>query len=321
MDPLLRQVMHEYCRGSGAPADWVALAAPRVRREARIHRVRSAAFPCAVAVKIFLDRAQPLQHARRLHAALASYHEPAGRLRVAAPLALLETPPAVVMEWVGGSDLQRVLHGAAPERLPRAEALALSARWLAWFHSRGAVALQPLDVDAALARIGSRAATLPAAARAQGYDDCLASLARHLDTLRGVPLAHGAVHGDFTPYNLLLGGGQVYGIDFLARRASPLVADVNRMLVYLFAHRFAPVSARLLGPRGCARDDWAAFGAHYDARLLPNDEHAFLLLQFLEVMRRWGVLLGEHRPPSRLLRAIEKRRLRAQALHIARLLD
>lgn len=136
-----------------------------------------------------------------------------------------------------------------------------------------------------------------------------------------LPLAHGAVHGDFTPYNLLLGGGQVYGIDFLARRASPLVADVNRMLVYLFAHRFAPVSARLLGPRGCARDDWAAFGAHYDARLLPNDEHAFLLLQFLEVMRRWGVLLGEHRPPSRLLRAIEKRRLRAQALHIARLLD
>jgi hypothetical protein len=47
------------------------------------------------------------------------------------------------------------------------------------------------------------------------------------------------------------------------------------MLVYLFAHRYAPVSARLLGAaRLCARDDWAAFTACTTTqRLLPPDEH------------------------------------------------
>ena len=320
MDPLLHQVMDEYCRTTGAPGDWVALGRPRVRRSARIYRIRSSALPCDAAVKVFLDREAPLRHARRSYTALARYHAEAGSMRVAAPFALLEARPAVLMEWIEGVELQRVLYGPARLHLSREAVLARSARWLAWFHSRGAIAMQQVDVDAALQRVEHRAAAIPAGQRLRDFDTCLALLVQRVDALRGVAVAHGAVHGDFTPYNLLLAGERAYGIDFLARRASPLVVDVNRMLVYLFAHRYAPAGARLLGVCGCAHDDWSAFTAHYDQRLLPPDEQTFLLFQFLEVMRRWGALLAERDPPSRLFRRIERQRLRTQARHIAALL-
>ena len=111
------------------------------------------------------------------------------------------------------------------------------------------------------------------------------------------------------------------GIDFLANKNVAVISDVNRMLTYLFAQRYFPVSARMLGPQGCAREDWNAFTQGYGTGLLPVVPEIVLYFQYLEVMRRWSSLLAETDPPNVLLRYIEIHRVRTMAQHIAALLS
>lgn len=321
MDRLLEEVMENCCSECSARRDWVPLGAPRLRKTARIYRVRSGAFASDVAVKIFLGKESARQHACGLHSALERYR-PAGTdsLFAAVPLALVERRNAVIMRWVDAPDLQRAIYAVPGQRLERHEAIRRSGEWLRWFHRSGGLQELPFEVDAVLRAIRAMAATLPNAGGSAELAACLELLGRRADIVRGRLVAHGSVHGDFTPYNLLLSRDQAVGIDFLASRGRATVMDANRMLMYLFAHRYGPVSAGMLGPLGCARRDWRAFARGYGPGLLSAGPQAFLYFQFLETMRRWICLLAESEPPSVLFRSIEKARIRMMALHIAELL-
>jgi len=314
--------MEDYCRGTRTHEDWVPVGSPRVRKTAHVYRIRSSAFPTDAAVKIFLSEEKGRQHARRLHRALERYSpSDTTTQHVAAPYALVENRRAVIMEWIDAPPLQRAIHGYPGERIGRHEAVKKSAEWLRWFHLRGGLANSPFDANAALHRIEALFARIPAGRRCATFEACSSLLYRRADIVHGQGVMHGCVHGDFTPYNIMVSRATAVGIDYLANKQVAVVGDVNRMLMYLFAHRYFPVSRRMLGPRGCTREDWAAFTQGYGTGILPADEETFLYFQFLEVMRRWGSLLAETDPPSILFRYIETNRVRVMAQHIARLLS
>ncbi|MBK7728146.1 MAG: phosphotransferase [Gammaproteobacteria bacterium] len=322
MKRLLREVMEDYCRGTRSREDWVRVGSPRVRKTGHVYRIRSSAFPTDAAVKIFLCKEKGHQHARRLHRALERY-SPSDTImqHVAAPYALVENRRAVIMEWIDAPPLQRAIHGFPGERIGRHEAVKKSAEWLRWFHLRDGIANSPFDANAALHRIDALFARIPAERRCATFEASSALLYRRADIVHGQAVMHGSVHGDFTPYNIMVSRATAVGIDYLANKQVAVVGDVNRMLMYLFAHRYFPVSRRMLGPQGCTREDWTAFTQGYGTGILPAGEQTFLYFQFLEVMRRWGSLLAETEPPSILFRYIETNRVRTMAQHIAHLLS
>ncbi len=322
LERLLQEVMEDFCGHTRSPGDWVSVGSPRLRKTARVYRIRSSAFPTEAAVKIFLSEEKGRQHARRLHSALERYSpSDTDAQHVAAPYALVENRKAVIMEWVDAPPLQRAIHGFPWQRIGRHEAVRKSAEWLKWFHLRAGLTEGPFDANAALDKIETLLAKIPAGRRDTSFDTCVTLLFQRAHLVHGHGVMHGCVHGDFTPYNIMVSRTTAVGIDFLANKNVAVISDVNRMLTYLFAQRYFPVSARMLGPQGCAREDWNAFTQGYGTGLLPVVPEIVLYFQYLEVMRRWSSLLAETDPPNVLLRYIEIHRVRTMAQHIAALLS
>ena len=314
--------MEDFCCHTRSSADWVNVGSPRVRKTALVYRIRSAAFPTDAAVKIFLSEDKSRQHARRLHSALARYSpSDTSAQHVATPYALVENRSAVIMEWVDAPVLQRAIHGFPWQRIGRHEAVRKSAEWLKWFHLRGGLTESPFDANAALHKIEILLAKIPAGRRGASFDACVTLLFQRAHLVHGHGVMHGCAHGDFTPFNIMVSRATAVGIDFLANKHVAVISDVNRMLMYLFAQRYFPVSTRMLGPQGCTREDWSAFTQGYGTGLLPEAPEIFLYFQFLEVMRRWSSLLVEADPPSVFFRRIETNRVRIMAQHIAHLLS
>jgi aminoglycoside phosphotransferase (APT) family kinase protein len=209
--------------------------------EARAHPGRSGRQPQRLVVKCYHDgrKAAAVAEEAVLLDATADAGAP---LRFAAVRAHLPELSLVVQDRVAGVPLPEVLRRPGPAP---AAALRRAARALAALHRQPVVSRRTRDVDAELARFGSRGRRVAAVAPATGA--ALVELATRLAaTAQDVPEGVVAlVHGDCKPSQFLLAdGGKVALLDLdSCGRADP-AGDVGTFLATLRQSGLRPTAGR-----------------------------------------------------------------------------
>lgn len=226
-----------------------------------------------------------------------------GRFRV--PELLISQPEAgiVVMTHAPGERLDQAIK-ANPGR--RSELVASAGAWLAHY------AAPRCETDSFgggywIKRRSDGMEHLP-----PGPDrERMAALIGRMRTLRseftGRLVTRARSHGDFCPINLLVAGGEIWGVDIQNSNWLALAKDLSRFLVYL---EIALPAATHDGPCGLSQGDYDSLLAADG--LLPSGEAEMIMPYFLAVEVA-GRLVSERRDPFMLssTRALADRMIQA----------
>lgn len=292
-------LMQDYCAAHHVPANWRQTHPEMKRLKASIYRIASDDFPTPVGIKVFRTDVVNPAFPEKLFAEWQRYAAqslPEG-FCVPAVYGILPSRAALMMEWVEAPHMGDVLLQNLHRRDVRENAVRRAGGWLQWFHGIGGVEELPYDtsmmldkIDAMLAKVKAQNPAMIASQKS--FLDCLELLHRATPQFQELSLPHAPVHGDFTPYNLLLSAdGRTCGIDFLVHGRRPVTFDICHFLVYLDVHRFWLTSAKALRYQGGSRHDKDHFMAGYGDALSGLTPEAFLYIHFSEVLRRWAYLL------------------------------
>lgn len=320
-------LMRDYCAAHQAPANWRQTHPEMKLLKASIYRIESDHFSTPVGIKAFrtdlVSAAFPekLFHEWQIYAAQSA---PEG-FCVPAIYAVLPHSAALMMEWIEAKNMGDILLQNLHRPHVRVDAIRRAGGWLKWFHGVGGVENLPYDSSMMLGKIeamiekvnAQNAAVMPAQ---KTFWHCLDVLRRATPRFHGVSVPHAPVHGDFTPYNLLLpDDGRTAGIDFLAHGRMPVTFDICHFLVYLDVHRFWLTAARSLRKQGCNQPDMDHFFAGYGDALSGLAPDAFLYCHLSEVLRRWVtlLLLKHDGRPHGWKRKLELFRVARMARHMA----
>jgi aminoglycoside phosphotransferase (APT) family kinase protein len=220
-----------------------------VGRQSAIYRAVAQDGKARFALKVYIGSAgndDPVVTATRQFAALEKARERLGlrgEAQLAKPLAILKTRGALVIEWIEGRNLLRVMRRGWLGPRDCSLLMEQAGNWLRQLHDAGERSVVRLDAAAMadearleLARCASRpkvellCKTLVAAAPFVTASEHQASWA----------------HGDFKSANLMLRKGTVVGIDVDLRERGPVVFDVASFLNDLGVNLRFPGMWRLL---------------------------------------------------------------------------
>ena len=205
----------------------------------------------------------------------------AGEFAVPHPVSKLENEQIIVMEWIDGESLSRLL---SRDFLTPAKSLSYAnraGRWLHRFHNMENLPLSRLPVTQ---RVNSLRADVAAARLG---DDIFTQTALRLleETMHfsgSYLLPQGVIHGDFTPDNILLSEGRTVGIDFGMRRRNVVILDLANFIAHLLLLAWEP-AAVLHGLHRRRYSLVASFLDGYQAEgsEIPSVPIAWLRLQIL----------------------------------------
>ncbi len=325
---LWQEILEKFHASGSAPKDWPEdwqLASPVIRRkEARVFHLRSASAAREIGIKIY-DGANATRGHHYMYKALVTYHA-CSRDGLTVPDAYGVVPEykAVIMEWVNAPKASHVIFRDVGFREKRARNIALTARWLRWFHEQSGISYGAYDPGQALRkirRIIERINAVDATVLGNNrlFAECIDFMETHSVKYAGVQLPHTILHGDFTLSNIFVDGNRAIGIDFMGRGKSHIFDDICRFLIYLDVYRYKFTGVGELQKFGCNKTDLESFMQGYgeDLTKLPGD--MLLFLQFCEVVRRWCAIMElKTRKKRNLLRRLELFRVRRMARHILR---
>jgi hypothetical protein len=305
-------------------AAWQLVGEPHVSRQAHVFRARAPGWPSDVAVKVYRVLLHP-QQTRWQHEALEASFQAMRDPRFAAPrpYGWLKDERTLFMEWVEGRPLSSRLWSwkIVPDRR-RLAVLADAGTWLSRYHEAIGVAPKPFDPELVLRWIDRPFARDPALERLMMGDRVfarsLALLRAAAAGLSGEPVPHTAIHGDFTPYNLIDTDERLVGIDILALHDQPVFSDLSRFLIYADVRKYVMTLPSQMNPLGVRAADAEAFLAGYGFTGVEAFAPATLVIHLAEVLRRWARVGEALRARRRLtLWLNEAWRLRRMAAYVA----
>jgi aminoglycoside phosphotransferase (APT) family kinase protein len=244
-DFVARALLPAYDRATGATRSW-RVSAPLHRRDASERHAAASVFKAVSAdgeslgVKAFAPQSPgPLREALDEYAALewrraqmdagAGFRSPRPRLFVA-------EHNAILMEWIDGRKVNRLLMASALAPRTQARWLGGAGRWLRALHEAGSSPVQPFGGMALAQELDRRAAGVRAAGRLSGR---LAPLDRHLAwfaqaaaTLDGTPAPQAILHDDFAPKNLIATPQGIAGVDITTLNRGPVCRDISEFMLY-----------------------------------------------------------------------------------------
>lgn len=245
------------------------------RRDCLIYKATNPDFKTPITIKIYNRKRTKAGTPKALYKALNKHYETDQiDFNVPQPIAYHSDHGTVIMEWVETPPLRNMIWQLL---IARKSTVTRAGAWLNWFHNRNDIKTAPYH-DTALPKINALMAdenfTPP-----KDFMACYETFKTHAKTNHGKAVLHGIIHGDFTPYNILIGTqNRMIGIDFTAQNTAPLYADIARFYMYLNSYRPIYMSAKA---------DYKALTNGYS--LAPNDSvHRTILMG--EIMRRWSVL-------------------------------
>lgn len=265
------------------------------RRDCEIYKCENADLETPLALKIYGAHKREIDTPAALYKALEQYYDAdSTAYNVPKPYALYDDQGAVLMEWIKQPKLRGIMWHFT---LHRYSAIERCAAWLKWFHGKQETKMRPYQ-DTALRKIAA-ATNDPNFIAPQHFEESLQSFVAFINKHKNKSILHGRIHGDFTPYNILLDTQKrMIGIDFTAQEIAPLYTDIARFFMYMNSYRPVYLSAK---------KDYAALKKGYG--FAENDElHRTILLG--EVLRRWSTLtLAKAKKPFHLWRETELIRL------------
>jgi hypothetical protein len=136
---------------------------------------------------------------------------------------------------------------------------------------------------------------------------------------RGELLPHTAVHGDFTPTNLIRSGDRLVGIDILALHDQPAFSDLCRFLIYVDVRKIAVTLGPQMNALGVRSADAGAVLGGYGMTISQATAPLMMVVHLAEVLRRWARVGEKLRGSGRLsLWRHEDWRMRRMTARIAR---
>ena len=304
-------------------ADWQLVGPMQRSRQAHVFRARAPGRDGDVAVKVYHVLLHPQQtrwQHEALEATFAAMRDP--RFTAPRPLGWLKDEHTLFMEWIDGRPLSSALWSwkLVPDRR-RLALLSDAGAWLRRYHEAIGVTVKPFDPDLVLRWIDQPFAADPGLARFMMADrvfaEALARLRAAASGLAGEPLPHTAIHGDFTPYNLLDSGDRLVGIDILALHDQPVFSDISRFLIYVDVRKYVMTLGFQMNPLGIRAADAAAFLGGYGMSLADAASPVIAVVHLAEVVRRWARVGEKLRSGRRVsLWRHEAWRMRRMTAHI-----
>lgn len=250
------------------------------------------------------------------------------RLRAVRPLAVLDEPPALVMEEFEGRPLQRLLirsmiggRSAAARPLLLANA---AGSWLRTFHGMPASPGQqlrqsrPSELVAAFVEFGTYLGPRSGSRDVEGVARIGADAASGLAD----PLPTVVSHGDFAPRNILVdASGRLAVIDLMARWQAPRYEDLATFLVALDTSRANVATRGLVFGRPIGRLEGAFLAGYFGSDPVPR--HAIRVYELLLLLDKWSARIARNatiRGPGRIREALIDRHFERRSRHLARLL-
>lgn len=267
------------------------LSGPVIRsRECNIYRAVSITSGRNIAAKLYAPQTQPAASQQQF-SALQKY-----QTAMTAPEELFRVPQVfphnrnqriLLMEWIPGWTLHK--HLWTP-RVPSQKSMLLlkkTGQWLRRFHDVAAIEnktvkycdyLKGIDKQLALSALKPfQQKTLELF-----FPRAYATLKQCLDELPPLEAPHARLHGDFTPFNLLIDKTRIIGLDIWATQRKPINVDLARMVTYLtiayplFTHHLINSSTGKLHARltplfeGYGRDLIDPDSSHFKISLLSE---------------------------------------------------
>ena len=321
-DKILSEVVACLAHDKGINPVWEKWRGPIFRRDAVIERVSVGGD--LYGVKFFCAQKGLEHRAVRLFQASQAH---AGRrtetCAIPEVFPYFNNEGVAMMEWVDGQVAADLLLSLRGQKL-RSEIIRRMGQWLHWFH--GAEVVESGYVpDSIVAKLSERCAEILPPRQDDSFLYCLKILDGARPLVRSKRIRIGALHGDFTPYNLIYAGEKTYGIDFSGNQGY-LQADMARMMVCLTLHRWCLPTNDHLRQFGASPKDVAAFFSGYTGYVPENDVLLWRYLMLADALRRWLSLLTARRPLprggwARAKREIERRRVRCLSLQLAATLN
>jgi tRNA A-37 threonylcarbamoyl transferase component Bud32 len=309
-------IIRELIPRSRGGAGW-RIDASATSRRCSVFRAEGTGAPWPLAIKIYqsdIGRSLVTRQARML--ASSKDHMRRAEFTVPALFGVSRLRRAVLMEWIDAPTIGKLLAAAGHDRARRSELFAVAGSWLREFHRQPQAAAARLDINAivglpATAFGGDRNALRKI--RDGDFQRALGVLKQAARLIGKAKITHTICHGDFTPNNLMHGGGRTIGIDLAANSYGPVTTDICRFLVRAeTAKRFISWSSKL-SDLGIERTDLHAFLNAYESDSRKLDRRVLALCLLAEVVHRWATIFARPKAPHHIGRWVKHHRMRRMA--------
>ncbi|MBN2427414.1 MAG: phosphotransferase [Deltaproteobacteria bacterium] len=294
----LQQIIRQTLQTIESDAEWL-LTGPVIRsRECDIYRATSSTSGLTLAVKHFTATGNP-KAALQQYNALQNYQktmaETETSCRVPTIFGYDTEHRFLVMEWVAGRSLHRLLWTPLLRNEQVETALHRTGHWLRCFHKASNISSSPVVfahyqeiVEQRVVR--SLGGAQPVGSAFQGFGEAYNVLRDLLSCLPPTDAPHAVLHGDFTPFNLLLGNDQTTGFDIWAQVRKPVQVDLARMVTYLtIAYPLLTQQPVYDDPNRFAKRLLPLLEGYGQDLVQPASLH-FRLCLLTEYLRRWLVI-------------------------------
>jgi aminoglycoside phosphotransferase (APT) family kinase protein len=288
--------------GSGSSADWIVQGPLHFRHASERHapafifKVKRPHQQTSLCVKIFVSFGRPLEEAIQEFKALQTRYQASkasGDFRVPEPIALVESQNAIVMEWIEGRNLQKVLIRQALSRARQQDCLREAGRWLRAMHASSKITYEVFDYESMTNTVNDRIASLipplPPNSKLRKCAHFFEAVSTRLDRS---PMPHTVLHDDFAPRNLIVASGKMAAIDISTLNNGPVCRDHAEFMLYY--DLFDPVGI-VTRTTSCSNGRLAAFFESYDGAWTSNVPDWILFRYMFTLLSMWISMTEWHR--------------------------
>ena len=302
-DNVLRQL------GQIEPAtSWEMIGPVLKSRECDLYRAESPETGRSIAIKIYHANVNPAAPQQQFEALSLKQHP------MAAPTAIYRVPRAysfdsktktLLMDWAEGDNLfHRLWRGLRTKSIN--QDIFLAGAWLRTFHQASPLKVQKTDYSYYQKADEKRTDHYDDTSALLGdshslFDESMAVLKKWVQEQPENFATHAILHGDFTPYNLLIDGKTVTGIDMWGATYQLIYVDLARMTVYLTIAYPLFFCGTLFNRQGQMHPQISTLFNGYGTDLADPASNHLRIAILSEYLRRWLVIENrKSRGPRRL---------------------